>query len=189
MEQPHMALSRAFFEALSQCKRLERLCLIAKNSVYNSQDVSRMVDQVGAGSGEGNHVYSHWLCIYQDSHRDWKTWKMNTCHGKVMEHEKLAKSLIWSENTDQSWNSTNFASEIYQIYALFADITKFSIGLESWHFLIYTSKCREGRFWAERLSWKIEKQFWISHGIFIGEKIAKYVGTLIYTGWRRGNLS
>ena len=59
MEQPHMALSRAFFEALSQCKRLERLCLIAKNSVYNSQDVSRMVDQVGAGSGKGNHVYSH----------------------------------------------------------------------------------------------------------------------------------
>ena len=29
---------------------------------------------------------------------------------------------------------THFAIEIYQIYAFFADITKFSIGLESLHF-------------------------------------------------------
>ena len=46
-------------------------------------------------------------------------------HGKVMEHEKLAKKI--REFCAQSWN---FTSEFYQICALFADIRKFSIDLE-----------------------------------------------------------
>ena len=38
------------------------------------------------------------------------------------------------EFCDQSWNITNFAHKYYQICALFADIKKLGIGLESLHF-------------------------------------------------------
>ena len=49
-------------------------------------------------------------------------------HGKVKckENEKLAK--LAKCHGDQSWNFTNLSPEFYQIFALFVDIRKISIG-------------------------------------------------------------
>ena len=46
---------------------------------------------------------------------------------------------------DQSWNFSNFTHGFDQICALFANIRKFSIGLESPHFPTFSAKCRECR--------------------------------------------
>ena len=45
-----------------------------------------------------------------------------------MEHENWAEVM---EFCDQSWNFTNFASEMYQICTFFATIKKLSIHVES----------------------------------------------------------
>ena len=50
-----------------------------------------------------------------------------------MEHEKVM------EFCDKLWNFTNFNPEFYQICALFVDNTKFSIILESLHFLTFSA--------------------------------------------------
>ena len=59
-----------------------------------------------------------------------KSWNVKNCQ-KVIEF------------CDISWNLTDFAPEFYQICALFADVTKFSIGFESLHFLTFSANCRE----------------------------------------------
>ena len=46
-----MALSGMLFEAISQCQRLERICLIAKHSVFQAPDVMKMAEKV---------------CVYRD---------------------------------------------------------------------------------------------------------------------------
>ena len=44
---------------------------------------------------------------------------------------------------DQSGKFTNFATESYQIYMLFATTKKLSIDVESQHFLMFSVKCRK----------------------------------------------
>ena len=59
-------------------------------------------------------------------------------HGKVMEHEKLNCVI---ELRDQSWNSTNFAPELYQI--VFFLSKELSSDLESQHFPTFFAKLRK----------------------------------------------
>ena len=75
----------------------------------------------GGGEGEG-------------SHRDWKSWKMKVVMEKSWNMKNWQKVMKYC---DQSWN---FAPELYQICALLADIQKFIIGLESPHFLTFSTK-------------------------------------------------
>ena len=65
-------------------------------------------------------------------------------HGKVTEHEQLAKihgSLC------VSWNFTNFAPELYQFFFFFfflSQLKKISSDLESLHFPTFSGKLRNG---------------------------------------------
>ena len=62
-------------------------------------------------------------------------------HGKVMEHEKLAKSH--EQFSDQLWNFTNFALKLCQISIFLVITEKLSSYLESLHFPMFSAKRRE----------------------------------------------
>ena len=83
-------------------------------------------------------------------------------------HEKSWNMQYWPKVKEfwyQSWNFTNFAPKFYEICKFFATTEKLSICVESRHFQMFSTKCRE---------WKIEKrdghekrkknhfEFWIS---------------------------
>lgn len=46
LEQPYMSLDSAFFCSLSKCRRIQRLCIIAKQSHYNPNCVMRSMDEL-----------------------------------------------------------------------------------------------------------------------------------------------
>lgn len=46
LEQPYMSLDSAFFSSLFNCRRLQRLCIIAKHSHFDLNDLMRAVEQV-----------------------------------------------------------------------------------------------------------------------------------------------
>ena len=81
-----------------------------------------------------------WPDVKQGSNRDWKTWKMKMVMEKSWNMKNEQKVIVFC---NQTWNFTNFAPEFDQICAFCANIKKFSIGLESLHFLTFFTKCRK----------------------------------------------
>ena len=49
-----MPLNEAFFKALTECTKLERLCIIAKQSVFQPKSINFLMEQVTSFSGQLN---------------------------------------------------------------------------------------------------------------------------------------
>ena len=91
----------------------------------------------------------------QDSHGDWKTWKMKMVMEKSWNMKNWPKIM---EFCAQSWNVTNFARKLCQICIFLATTKKLSSDLESPHF----HECKIGKKYGH------------------GKYFFKSVGTLIF---------
>ena len=73
-----------------------------------------------------------------------------------------------------SWKFTNFALEVYQMCGLFADIKKFSIGLESQFFSdLFLQNIDDANIEQRHHHGKLRN----GHGQFTEKVFAKFVGT------------
>ena len=74
------------------------------------------------------------------------------------------------EFCDQSWNFTIFAPKFYQFCMVFVTAKKLSSKVESLHFLMFSTKCRECKIGKRDGHGKSRN----SHGKVIGKYFVKY---------------
>ena len=110
----------------------------------------------------------------QGSHGDGKTWKMKMVMEKSWNMKNWPKVM---ECCDQSWNFTNYAPKFYQIYMFFVTAKKLISNLESPHFPMFSTKCRECKFGKRDGRGKSRNV----HGKVMDKSFVKYVGTLAIT--------
>jgi len=65
LEQPNLALNAGLFDGLCHCTSLQRLCVIAKHSSYQSPDVTRLMEQVR------EHVSGQHAPFHYDPRNSW----------------------------------------------------------------------------------------------------------------------
>ena len=91
--------------------------------------------------------------------------------------EKSWNMQIWPKVMEfcyQSWNFTYFAPELYKICMLFATTEKLSIRVESPHFPMFSTKCRECKIEKRDGHGKLRN----GHGKVTEKHFVKSVGTL-----------
>ena len=89
-----------------------------------------------------------------------------------MEHKKKWPKVM--EFCDQSWNFTNFTPKFYQICMFFVTSKKLGSNLESPHFLMFSTKCRECKIGKRDGHGKSRN----GHGKVMEKYFVKYVGAL-----------
>ena len=69
LEQPNLALNAGLFDGLCHCTSLQRLCIIAKHSSYQSPDITRLMEQVrGHVSYRGHSAHRHHFTTILSTH-------------------------------------------------------------------------------------------------------------------------